>query len=662
MLAVVTGGNTGFNAAISEAGSPYLLRTWTVDEGLPQSSVTCLSQTLDGYLWLGTRNGLARFDGVRFVSYSPATTPALGSGRIAGLHADKQGSLWIATDGGGLSVHRQGRFVNLLPEQSSAQNSVAIRPGFFESASNHLWISLGCGRVHCWDGADLREVAAPAECVDDNLLPVGNAPGGGMWFWVQQQMELYRLDGQVWTRVSRRWDLRGRRCRVWTWGQDGALWIATENEIACSTGNAFRAVPGGELEPGLLLRIMGASLGPSVWVEVGYRLRRFQAGQWVADTGRLPSGPGAVTARWTNHDGGLWLSFQGGGLFRINPDGAWYHFTGPPDGPMNEVLCVMEDREGNIWAGCESAGLVRLRRRVFTLLDTGAGMKGRLPLSLCCDPQGAFWLGTQGGGLRLVADGQYKQFHFGLDASPGSVWTVYTDRQGGLWAGTWDNGLFRKEGDTFVRAFEPAQVNGQVLALHQDRAGALWLGNTHGLYSWAEGKIFDFTRQPSLRPRDVRAIETDKQGRIWCGGRDGLYCLSGGSFARYHELAGALVGAVGALFVDAEDTLWVGGLGGGLSAFRDERWFHFCSRDGLPQCSIYGLIDDDLGYLWMSTSSGIFRAQKRELTTLGIKGTNQLVWRQFDRADDRPGCPKVGTGLCRLEFRGARAGPIPLPT
>jgi signal transduction histidine kinase/ligand-binding sensor domain-containing protein len=607
-----------------------------VDDGLPQSSVTCLSQTPDGYLWVGTRNGLARFDGVRFVSYRPATTPALGTGRIAALHADKQGELWVATEGSGLSVHRGGWFLNLLPEHTPAQSSMVIRPVFFESASNHLWISLDRGRVHYWDGAALREVLAPAECADDNLIPVGNAPGGGMWFWVQQQMELYRLDGRAWTRVAERWDLLGRRCVAWAWGQDGALWIATENEIAHWTDNAWRAVPGGELETGLQLRVMEASLGASVWVEVGYRLRRFQAGKWVADTGRLPTGPGATAARWTDRDGDLWLSFQGGGLFRIKPDGAWYHFTGPPGGPMDEILCGMEDREGNVWAGCESVGLVRLQRRVFTVLDTGAGTKWHPPLSLCCDAQGALWLGTQGGGLRRVADGQYQQFHFGLDASPGSVWTVYADRQGGLWAGTWDNGLFRKEGDTFVRACEPARVNGQVLALHQDQAGALWLGNDHGLYRWANGEISDFTRQAGLPPHEVRAIAEDKHGRIWCGGRDGLYCLNGGSFERHAETNGGLAAGIGALYVDAEDTLWVGGLAGVLSAFRQGRWFHFGSCNGLRECSICSLIDDDLGYLWMSTSSGILRAQKRGLTAWETGRTNEVVWQQFDRADGLP--------------------------
>src|SRR3954471_16710220 len=101
----------GFHAFAGTPGTgDYLIDVWTADNGLRSSSVTAIAQTPDGYLWVGTYNGLARFDGVRFVTFDPATTPALQRARVRRLNVDASGTLWINTYDGSLSSFRDGRF------------------------------------------------------------------------------------------------------------------------------------------------------------------------------------------------------------------------------------------------------------------------------------------------------------------------------------------------------------------------------------------------------------------------------------------------------------------------------------------------------------------------------------------------------------------------
>ena len=109
------------NAVIEAIAAPadYLVDTWDTENGLPGSTVTAIAQTPDGYLWVGTYAGLARFDGVRFVTFDPSNKPELSQARVQGLFLDASGTLWINTFRGGLTSYRNGVFRNELPDQAA---------------------------------------------------------------------------------------------------------------------------------------------------------------------------------------------------------------------------------------------------------------------------------------------------------------------------------------------------------------------------------------------------------------------------------------------------------------------------------------------------------------------------------------------------------------
>ncbi|MEX2115435.1 MAG: two-component regulator propeller domain-containing protein, partial [Bacteroidota bacterium] len=336
--------------ALPSPSEEYVIRTWSINEGLPQSSVGCILQTRDGYLWVGTWNGLARFDGVRFTSFHSGNTPALSGSKINALYEDRQGRLWIGTERG-LVEFAGNRFVPVRTDgRARAVNAIV------EDAEGTIWVGSDGGlfRVEnstlIFSGTDHRELSSPIE-----LLSLD----ASRKFWIGQsgrtlvasiRPESVSVDS-VLRYVSHVKDDRGR---VW--------FLDRENVLYRMDGTRTRAI------------------------------HRFAAKPFL----------------WALAGGSIGLCFQDR-LVLAGDDGITNIMrVGEVDLRENEVLS--EDREGNLWLGRASSGLSRLRKKAVTVLDERSGLSSTTITSVFEDRSGTLWVGTHRKGLNYFRNGQFRKY------------------------------------------------------------------------------------------------------------------------------------------------------------------------------------------------------------------------------------------------------------
>jgi ligand-binding sensor domain-containing protein len=339
----------------------YHADSWGTDKGLPNSTVTALAQTRDGYGWVGTLNGLARFDGIRFTVFTAQNTPELGRGRIQSLLTDSAGMLWIATADGTLVRRLDGGFKALAPPGSPSD-----RGGPFAMAAESdgtLWLLSSRGAL-----SRLREGAflpAPTNLVaPDGLLQLHGGFAGAVRVSGAKEMVLCAGRDGMPERVG-----FGRDAQPLTPSRAGGWWFAGPD-------------------------------GVRLWRERG----------WVAAISLASNLVAGVQAALEDSQGQLWLGTAQDGLLCLATNAPVQRFTAADGLGSDAVLCLFEDARGAIWAGTERGGLSRLRRTPFRTFGRKEGLSSEFVTSVCEGAEGEVWVGTDGGGLNMLREGAPQPF------------------------------------------------------------------------------------------------------------------------------------------------------------------------------------------------------------------------------------------------------------
>ena len=479
-----------FADAAALGAQDYVVDTWQTEDGLPQNSVTSLAQTRDGYLWVGTQDGLARFDGVRFVPFDAHNTPAIRNSRIVQLFEDRKGALWIGTEDAGI-VRSEGRQLTAFsaPNQGTAYNYA---------------------RVLCDDAE------------------------GGLWI-ASCENQLVRWHAGGFTVVSTNWNLTGTSVSAVAGEPTGQVWVGTDRELAVWRGEVMKAVWGRGQEEGFRVEFLAPSRDGGCWVVANSRVRRFHEDHWAVDLGGYAWTNRVVYGLYEDRSGHVWVATMGDGLFRYGANGEVLRLTTQQGLPTDLIRCVTEDREGNVWVGTEGGGLCRLKPTLFETHGQREGLSSDQVQSVHEDDEGALWIGTNGDGLDRMKDGKVERFGLDQGLGNGHLWSVLRDRGGVVWAGTWA-GLFKREHDQFVRASDDVNIGGSVTALYEDSHGVLWVGQQTlgGLACWRDGRALALRIPGTAAGRDVRTLTEDSEGALWIGTNgDGLYRLKNGQYTRF---------------------------------------------------------------------------------------------------------------------------------
>lgn len=617
---------------LGAAAGEYLIESFDTEKGLPDNFVTSIVQTPDGYLWIGTYHGLARFDGSRFVTFRPENTPQLGQGRIAKLFLDARGTLWINAYDGSLTSWRNGVFTK---EWNGGIRNVSEA---WLVASNQREIVFSFRQ-----GLLIRRPATGSSRDWQTLTPPGNPPGafycedhaGSLW--------CSTLDGNLWRIVDGRFEsvpkdagLRGQEIHWLSPDLSGRIWVGTEKETAAWDGRRFQDMtPDGEPD----LNVASLSFAPDggVWVAANGRLRKCLNRQWISE---LNAGPDLMQEQqlWRvlhqDREGGLWQISRGRGLFYINPAGVTRQITIADGLPGDHTTSWLEDQEGNIWVGLGNGGLARLRPKHFEVIGTSAGQPAVPAMSVCEDQTGALWIGTYGGGLNRWQDGLPTHFPVPTPNAGDFIFSIWPDVQGQLWISAGLEDLFVFQGG---RLGPPPIAVHAVKSILIDRQDRVWVGRKDGVQCWADGKLREWSSHTGSIAKPVRALAEDNRGVIWIGADDAnIYRCDGDELRAFRLPDFPTSQSVWSLLADADGTLWLGTPDAGLLHFEAGRFTRFTSRDGLPDDMICQILDDQRGNLWLGTHHGICRVGKPALRDFASGKSPVISCSVYNRSDGLP--------------------------
>lgn len=600
-----------FFAALTAFCSPagtadYLIDLWTSDNGLPDSSVTAIVQTPDGYLWVGTYNGLARFDGVRFVTFDPVNTPELKHARVDGLFVDAQGTLWINTHDGSMTAWRNGVFTR---EWQGGQVSAVF------SRSNQIFFALARGQLVCrsgnfdehaqWQSIQLAGATSGGSFRQDSA--------GALWY-LTRDGALNRLIGTNSEPVSSKDYLNGERVNCLTTDGSGRVWVGTERRLLLWRGDHFEDQTPTNGAPVVIISFIACTASNGCWVMADGRVRKCMARHWVAGAESwrdfLTGTNIAYLQAYEDRDGGVWFRHFGRGLLYAKPDGSTQIVSAADGLPDDRVDCWFQDREGNVWAGVDRGGLVRLRERQFHLIGAAEGLPIQAVSTVCEDGAGNVWIGTFGGGLNRWRGGELTRFDLPEGTYKGNFFSAYPDIRGRIWLSAGREDLFVLETNKFSQPYRASMVHGTKVIL-VDHKGLVWIGRQNGLTCLSNGVVISFGASSGFDRKEIRALAEDQRGHIWIGTGDGvLYEFAGGKFTPYRMSDVLENQAIWSLLPDADGTLWVGTFRGGLLRFTGGKFTRYTTQSGLPSDIICQILDDGLGKLWIGSHQGIFSVPK----------------------------------------------------
>jgi signal transduction histidine kinase/ligand-binding sensor domain-containing protein len=521
-----------------------------------------IDQTPDGFLWVATKTGLVRFDGVQFQPF-PVTAPGTAAGYVKAMLADRRGRLWVAKDLGVVVCVDQGRVTTVV------------------------------GTEYALPDAGERLVVSDAE--------------GAVWVTYISGPVLRIRDGQV--RVFSAADglPEGSACQLATDGA-GQLWFAQGDWVGVFREDRFRPLGQEGFQ-----RIAGARAG-GIW---GYRDRQIwkvAEGGSPVKLGTLPADVPEVAPTVMREDraGCLWLGTTKAGLFRFDQEGG---VTAPL--PQQTILSLHEDREGNLWVGTRGGGLNQLKPRVVELLTTGPGIPFEPVQSLCQDTEGILWAIIWPNGRLVRGAGQAWS-----PLSPKEAWSatgsecLAADPRGGVWIGTGTAGLQHWQAGAVTESLD--QSNGlagnEVGALLVPPSGEVWIGprGVEVVQCRKAGQLRTFPLPSGSG--SVMALATDSAGDCWVA-------TYGRRLLRVHgevmtdETGGTLAepSEIRALLGTPDGSLWIGYGGQGLGRLKAGRFSQWRTDQGLHDDYICNILSDGRGRLWFAGNRGIFSVREKDL-------------------------------------------------
>ncbi len=614
----------------------YVLEVWDTEDNLPSSIVTDVTQTPDGYLWVGTYNGLARFDGVRFMTFDPSNTPELGQARVQGLYVDAAGTLWISNFRGGLTSYRGGAFRQEWPDQP-----------FFDIHTALAWSSSNVAVFVTQYGEVLQRQTTGSNGQWTVRTPPGGARpiyqcasrNGVLWFLTREGHIVRFMDGEF-KDLPDDGGLAGHRVFTLATDPRGRIWAGATNEIARWDGTRFEPMTPTNGESTLQPQLLFPTRDGALWVLDGVRLRKQVGRQWVAEAvewrGLLGRAANRATGVHEDRDGGVWFNHYGNGLFHATPDGRFQRLTTRDGLRGDRIGAWFQSRDGNMWLGIDRGGLSRLRQRRFHVVDLADDLTPRTALSVCEGRDGAIWIGTGGGGLCRWSNGTITRFQVGPNVSANFVFSMFPRADGGLWLSAAEGEEFYEFQDGRMQHAPWEGVRG-IKSLLTDHAGRVWIGTKANLAWWSPTDRRSFTTSDGLTLSAVRALAEAPDGIVWSGADDGtLYRCQPDRLQAFRPHDALTNRPIWSLLADQDGAVWVGTFRGGLLRFKGGKFFRFTAKQGLPVDVVSQILEDDRGQIWLGTHQGICRASKAALNACADGRVNTVDFPTYGKLHGLP--------------------------
>ncbi len=559
-----------------------MLDKWTIDQGYLGKGTYDIFQDRDGFLWMGTGNGLIRFDGQSFHTFNVHNVPQMRSNDVIDIAQTADGSLWAATMDGVLRYKDDG-FVRYGLEDGVPHRDTGV---LHVDPNGVLWVGTAGGLAY-WES--------------DRFVPVPLDVGGDSAYVV---------------------DILS--------GPEGRLWVMTEDSIIRFQNETPQLVFQDQ-KP--ILNGMAVDHTGKLWVGTEHGIARLDPETTQMD---FPQGlpVSAVRELMVDSRNVLWLGTNSEGLYRIHGDTV--EQMRERDGLLaNTIKCMLEDREGSIWMGDEFRGIARFREAPFSMIDQRDGLPHRLVFCTVADRLGNIWAGTPQGLAQITPDGNVERV-----GQPMAVQALQLMTDGTILLGTESRGLFRLNPSDHRP--EPKLYGSgarEILAMCETTDGRILAGTREGMFLLSGNRLVPCGREFGLPPVSIRSI-VQVGNDIWVGTSDGLCIVRDDRTDRFRMKDGLSANFIFCIFPDSDGSVWLG-TDQGLTLWRDERWYPYRLRDGLPSNEIYAIVPDHLGQFWLSTEDGVVSVKKEALRRT-VTDNTEVRFHVYVQQDGLPNGEGIG--------------------
>lgn len=541
--------------------SQYIRKHWGLEEGLPQTSVQTILQTSDGYIWMGTQEGLVRFDGSRFRVFDHYENE-IRLNNISALFEDREKRLWIGTSRSILS-YRDGAFTTYSHMENAPEGRIS---GIVETEPGTLWFGADFGLYRFQSGQFLKYTTSNG--LPDNLIQA------------------------LMTET------------------DGSLWIGTGNGLAFFENSSFQIY---SEKTGLLnnkITTLCRTDDSAVWIGSEKGLTRLLEGKMTHFTSKDGLNDDFVQSLYQDRNGILWIGTMSG-LNRFYDGKMMLHEDVEP---RDHILHITEDWEGNLWVGAWTDSLYQFRDGIVTCFGEPEGFPDNGTRGIIKDREGAYWVGTRAGvvhmdghNIRVIAKEQ------GLASN--SVYVLMEDEHGDIWVGNRYSGLNRISG-TKITVFttQNGLSDNMIRTLVPHREGGFWIGTYGGgLDHYKDGNFRNISTDDGLSSNLIYTVLEDRDGRVWVGtAGQGLNLIREGKINTYNIEDGLAGNTVVSFYQDDSGDIWIGTTDG-LSRYRDGRFANIGVKDGLYDSLAYSIVEDHNGFFWFNSNKAVYTVEKSKL-------------------------------------------------
>lgn len=581
----------------------YNFINYSIEDGLAQSQVRAICQDESGYLWIGTLGGLSKFDGTNFENYS--TNDGLLGNQINSIFSDCKGNLWFGSNGG-VSMYNGDEFKNFKFKDELSENSIL---SIAEDRLGNIWFATDGGGMVYYDKSKLNYITMPKEADNNYIRHILPDKKGKLWLATRNGISSIDAEFNIKDEFT---GINATQLFV----EDGKIWCSTFGD-------------------GMLI------LSEDTTITIG------------VDQGLISDHIRAFTKR---KDGSFWFVSKNG--ISKYSEGTFKNFTTKDGLKDNNIKCVIEEVEGNLFFGADGGGLIKFTNEDFVCYTQKDAIGSNVVMSINEDQNKNIWLSTYGDGVGVFTSKGYFLYKAKDGLANNTVWCSLVSSKPSLWVGT-STGISEFDGTKFVTYDTRDGLDGnKVYALAEDKSGNIWIGTKEGVslfnvetkkinnlgiarnirsiyienenYIWfcsSDGlikynsqtkNISSYTKKDGLPDESIMNIVEDNDGRYWVGTRNGLAVLTAGKFNKVQVPGNFASNNINFLQLDAYDNLWIGTNFGlyqlnikNKTKFYTTDFIRYSNLDGLKslECNQNASFIDSENNLWFGTSYGLMKHQ-----------------------------------------------------
>ncbi len=583
--------------------SQYIFRKWTTEEGLPSNAILDIIQDKKGYIWIATHDGLARFDGAKFTSYTVRNTPIIRSHAVRSLLSDSKGNVWIGTQRGILKYENNQL---ITPLEFSVLNEYSIE-AIYEDKKGVIWVGTTSNGIFYYQDNQfrpLKEVRLHLQGAVGAIFEKDNAI-----YFTSQRGDMVRYQNNKITRIVGFEQTRGISFAKTI---NKHTWVGTDNGIK-------------------LLQVDSLIDSPYLQMNV------------IKDAFDILE----------DQNGFFWIASENG-LYRYNKKTKILENYNESQGLASNILQkLLVDREGNIWIGMFRGGLAQILDGKFVNISPSEGLCSNVIYSILQFTPDKYLVAGESDSISILYGNTVRNANLPLHLPSQRIRHMLFDADSSLWISTY-SGLVKITRENNYKIYEPKHglVDDHVRLTFQTKDSTIWAGTRRaGLFYLTKEDSFKHVNQ-DLASETVMSMAEDKQGNLIIGTKRGISFIKNKQIIKqFWTQNGLASNIIFSIFVDTKNVIWLG-TDAGLTRIEGDKITNFDASSGLCEGTVFDILEDKEGFFWLPCNNGIMRISTQQLNDFASKKIELVDCRFFNRTDGMKSDQMVGTGRGLIDLKG----------